>query len=33
MRQKGLGKGLNALLSEEAVINQQNEGIRFVDIN
>ena len=33
MRQKGLEKGLNALLSEEAVINQQNEGIRFVDIN
>lgn len=33
MRQKGLGKGLNALLSEEAVINQQNEGIRFVNIN
>ena len=33
MRQKGLGKGLNALLSEEAVINQQNEGIRCVDIN
>ena len=33
MRPKGLGKGLNALLSEEAVINQQNQGIQFVNIN
>ena len=33
MRQKGLGKGLNALLSEEAVLNHQNEGIKMVDIN
>lgn len=33
MRPKGLGKGLNALLSEEAVINQQNQGIQLVHIN
>lgn len=33
MRQKGLGKGLNALLSEEVIMNQQNEGIKVVDIN
>lgn len=33
MRPKGLGKGLNALLSEEAVMNQQNQGIQLVHIN
>lgn len=33
MRPKGLGKGLNALLSEEVVLNHQNEGIKTVDIN
>lgn len=33
MRPKGLGKGLNALLSEEVIMNQQNEGIKVVDIN
>ncbi|MEG1828012.1 ParB/RepB/Spo0J family partition protein [Niameybacter sp.] len=33
MRQKGLGKGLNALLSEEVVLGHQNEGIKMVDIN
>lgn len=33
MRPKGLGKGLNALLSEEIVMNQQGEGIKTVDIN
>lgn len=33
MRQKGLGKGLNALLSEEVINNQQSDGIKVVDIN
>lgn len=33
MRPKGLGKGLNALLSEEVALNHQNEGIKMVDIN
>ncbi|MEG0151675.1 MAG: ParB/RepB/Spo0J family partition protein [Cellulosilyticaceae bacterium] len=33
MKAKGLGKGLNALLSEEALMNSEEKGIKFVNIN
>lgn len=33
MKAKGLGKGLNALLSEEALMNSEEKGIKFVSIN
>ncbi len=33
MKSKGLGKGLNALLSEEALNHYEEEGIKKVDIN
>ncbi|MGL4736408.1 MAG: ParB/RepB/Spo0J family partition protein [Cellulosilyticaceae bacterium] len=33
MKQKGLGKGLNALLSQEALGNVEDKGIKMVNIN
>lgn len=33
MKTKGLGKGLNALLSEEALMTSEEKGIKVVDIN
>lgn len=33
MKSKGLGKGLNALLSEEALMTSEEKGIKVVDIN
>lgn len=33
MKQKGLGKGLNALLSQEALGNVEEKGIKMVNIN
>lgn len=33
MKQKGLGKGLNALLSQEALDSVEDRGIKTVDIN
>ncbi|MEG0013139.1 MAG: ParB/RepB/Spo0J family partition protein [Cellulosilyticaceae bacterium] len=33
MKAKGLGKGLNALLSEEALMNSEEKGVKFVNIN
>lgn len=33
MKTKGLGKGLNALLSEEALMTSEEKGIKVIDIN
>jgi len=33
MKQKGLGKGLNALLSEEVIFKNKEEGIKKVPIS
>lgn len=33
MKQKGLGKGLNALLSEETLSNVEDKGVKMVNIN